>query len=298
MASGFTSADVGRQAGRTFLVTGANAGLGFETSRVLAARGAKVILACRDAARAQSAIAAIRAETPSADLAFVRLDLADLDQVRVAAAEVLGGPRIDVLINNAGVMIPPRSRTAQGVELQFGVNHLGTFAFTGLVHGHVSDRIVLTASLAHKGGTMDYGDLGADRSYLRWPRYQMSKLANLLMMSELDRRLRSAGRTTIALACHPGGALTELSRHLPAPMRLLTPLATPFFNSAAQGTWPTLQAATAAGVAGGDYYGPQGLGEIKGRSGRASSTRTARDPGKAAELWQRSIALSGVDPGI
>jgi NAD(P)-dependent dehydrogenase (short-subunit alcohol dehydrogenase family) len=298
MASGFTAADVGAQTGRSFLVTGANAGLGFETSRVLAARGGRVILACRDAAKAEAAMASIRAETPAADLAFIRLDLADLDQVRAAAAEVLAGQRLDVLINNAGVMIPPRSQTKQGFELQFGVNHLGTFAFTGLIHGHVADRILLTASVAHKGGRMDYSDLGAERGYLRWPRYQMSKLANLLMMTELDRRLKAAGRSTIALACHPGGALTELSRHMPAPVRLLMPLAAPFFNSAAQGAWPTLQAATAPDVAGGDYYGPQGLGEMSGKSGKASSTRTARDPQAAAELWQRSIALSGVDPGI
>lgn len=298
MANGFTVADVGAQTGRTFLVTGANAGLGFETTRVLAARGGKVILACRDVAKAEAAMASIRVETPSADLGFIRLDLADLDAVRAAAVEVLAGPRIDVLINNAGLMIPPKSKTKQGFELQFGVNHLGTFAFTGLIHGQVNDRILLTASVAHKGGRMDYSDLGAERGYLRWPRYQMSKLANLLMMTELDRRLKAAGRSTIALACHPGGALTELARHMPAPLRLLMPLGAPFFNSAAQGAWPTLQAATAPGASGGDYYGPQGLGELSGKSGKASSTRTARDPEQAAELWRRSIELTGVDPGI
>lgn len=298
MRSGFTADDVAQQSGRRFLITGANAGLGLETAKVLAARGAHVILACRDAGRAEAAMDLIRDETPAATLSFQPLDLADLDQVREAAAAVVAGPRIDVLINNAGVMIPPRTLTKQGYELQFGVNHLGTFAFTGLIHGHVDDRIVVTASIAHKNGTMDYSDLDASRSYHNWPRYQMSKLADLLFMYELDRRLSAAGRATQAIGCHPGVAMTELTRHLPLPLRYMTPLATPFFNSAAQGAWPTLQAATGAHVQGGDYLGPQGLGEISGRSGPARATRDARDPKLARDLWRRSIDLTGVDPGI
>lgn len=298
MRSGFTADDVAQQSGRRFLITGANAGLGLETAKVLAARGAHVILACRDAGRAEAAMDLIRDETPAATLSFQPLDLADLDQVREAAAAVVAGPRIDVLINNAGVMIPPRTLTKQGYELQFGVNHLGTFAFTGLIHGHVDDRIVVTASIAHKNGTMDYSDLDASRSYHNWPRYQMSKLANLLFMYELDRRLSAAGRATQAIGCHPGVAMTELTRHLPLPLRYMTPLATPFFNSAAQGAWPTLQAATGAHVQGGDYLGPQGLGEVSGRSGPARATRDARDPKLARDLWRRSIDLTGVDPGI
>jgi NAD(P)-dependent dehydrogenase (short-subunit alcohol dehydrogenase family) len=298
MSRGFTADDVSAQTGRTFLVTGANAGIGFETARVLAARGAHVVLACRDADRATAAMDRIRADTPNAELSFQPLDLADLDQVREAAAAVLAGRRIDVLINNAGVMIPPKTLTKQGFELQFGVNHLGTFAFTGLVHGHIEDRIVITASLAHKGGTVDFSDLSATRSYHKLPRYQMSKLANLLHMFELDRRLGAAGRATQAIGCHPGVAITELTRHLPFPLRGMTPLATPFFNSAAQGAWPTLQAATGAHVQGGDYLGPQGLGEVSGRSGPARATRTARDPKLVKELWERSVELTGVDPGI
>ena len=298
MRSGFTADDVAQQEGRRFLITGANAGLGFETARVLAARGAHVVLACRDAARAEAAMDLIRREVPAAELSFQPLDLADLDQVREAAAAVVAGPRIDVLVNNAGVMIPPRTLTKQGYELQFGVNHLGTFAFTGLVHGHVDDRIVVTASIAHRSGAMDYSDLDASRSYHNWPRYQMSKLANLLFMFELDRRLSAAGRATQAIGCHPGVAMTELTRHLPLPLRYMTPLATPFFNSAAQGAWPTLQAATGANVQGGDYLGPQGLGEISGASGPARATKAARDPKLGRELWERSVDLTGVDPGI
>ncbi|MBU0825876.1 MAG: SDR family NAD(P)-dependent oxidoreductase [Alphaproteobacteria bacterium] len=298
MSKGFTADDVSAQTGRTFLVTGANAGIGFETSKVLAARGAHVVLACRDGVRAEAAMDRIRADTPNAELSFQPLDLADLDQVREAAAAVLAGRRIDVLINNAGVMIPPKTLSRQGFELQFGVNHLGTFAFTGLVHGHIEDRIVITASLAHKGGTIDFSDLSATRSYHKLPRYQMSKLANLLHMFELDRRLSAAGRAAQAIGCHPGVAITELTRHLPFPLRGMTPLATPFFNSAAQGAWPTLQAATGAHVQGGDYLGPQGLGEVSGRSGPARATRTARDPKLARELWERSVELTGVDPGI
>ena len=298
MRSGFTADDVGAQAGRRFLVTGANAGLGLETTKILAARGGHVVLACRDQARAEEAMDRIRVDVPRADLSFQPLDLADLDQVRDAAKAVLAGPRIDVLINNAGVMIPPRTLTKEGYELQFGVNHLGTFAFTGLVHPHVTDRIVITASLAHKSGEMDYSDLDASRSYHKWPRYQMSKLANLLHMFELDRRLGAAARATQAIGCHPGVALTELTRHLPLPLRSMTPLAAPFFNSAAQGAWPTLQAATGAHVQGGDYLGPQGLGEVSGRSGPARATRDARDPKLARELWERSVDLTGIDPGL
>ena len=298
MSRGFTADDVSAQTGRTFLVTGANAGLGFEVSKILAARGAQVILACRDAAKAEAAMDRIRADVPDALLSFQPLDLADLDQVKEAAAPVLAGPRIDVLVNNAGVMIPPRTLTKQEYELQFGVNHLGPFAFTGLVHPHVDDRIVVTASIAHKSGTMDYSDLSASRGYHNWARYQMSKLANLLYMFELDRRLGAAGRATQAIGCHPGVALTELQRHLPLPLRYMTPLAAPFFNSAAQGAWPTLQAATGAHVQGGDYLGPQGLGEVTGRSGPARASRAARDPKLARELWERSVELTGVDPGI
>ena len=298
MRSGFTADDVADQTGRRFLVTGANAGLGFETAKVLAARGAHVVLACRDKDRAAAAMDHIRADTPGAELSFQPLDLADLDHVKDAAAAILGGPRIDVLVNNAGVMIPPRMLTKQGFELQFGVNHLGTFAFTGLVHPHVDDRIVITASLAHKGGAMDYSDLSASRTYHHWQRYQTSKLANLLFMFELDRRLGAAGRATQAIGCHPGVALTELTRHLPLPLRTMTPLAAPFFNSATQGAWPTLQAATGAHVQGGDYLGPQGLGEVSGRSGPARATRDARAPKLGRELWQRSVELTGVDPGL
>lgn len=298
MRSGFTADDVAQQTGRRFLITGANAGLGFETAKILAARGGHIVLACRDEGRAEAAMNRIRVDVPSAELSFQPLDLADLDQVKAATKDVLAGPRIDVLINNAGVMIPPKTLTKQGFELQFGVNHLGTFAFTGLVHPHVDDRIVVTASIAHKSGTMDYRDLDASRSYHNWPRYQMSKLANLLFMYELDRRLSAAGRATQAIGCHPGVALTELTRHLPLPLRTMTPLAAPFFNSAAQGAWPTLQAATGANVQGGDYLGPQGLGEVSGRSGPARATRDARDPKLARELWERSIELTGVDPGI
>lgn len=298
MSRGFSADDVAAQTGRRFLVTGANAGIGFEVSRILAARGAHVVLACRDGDKAEGAMNRIRADVPGAELSFQPLDLADLDQVRDAAKAIVAGPRIDVLVNNAGVMIPPRTLTKQGFELQFGVNHLGTFAFTGLVHGHVDDRIVITGSIAHKSGTMDYSDLSASRGYHNWARYQMSKLANLLFMFELDRRLSAAGRATQAIGCHPGVALTELQRHLPLPLRALTPLASPFFNSAAQGAWPTLQAATGAHVQGGDYLGPQGLGEVTGRSGPARATRMARDPKLARELWMRSIELTGVDPGL
>jgi NAD(P)-dependent dehydrogenase (short-subunit alcohol dehydrogenase family) len=294
---GFTAKDVGDQTGKSFVVTGSNAGIGFEAARVLAARGGHVILACRDKAKADKAMQWIASETPKAKLGFLPLDLADLEAVKSAADELLAGPKVDVLINNAGVMIPPRTLTAQGYELQFGVNHLGTFAFTGLVHAHVKQRIVVTASLAHNSGRMDYSDLAAKRFYVRWQWYGMSKLANLLHMKELDRRLAAAGRKTIAMGCHPGVASTELSRHVPF-AGLIMPLAGLVMNSAAEGAWPTLQAAVDPKAEGGDYFGPQGIGEMRGPSGEASIARAARDEVKAKELWERSIELTGVDPGI
>src|SRR3546814_1627466 len=161
----------------------------------------------------------------------------------------------DVCSSDLGVMIPPRTLTKQGFELQFGVNHLGTFAFTGLVHRHVDDRIVITGSIAHKSGAMDYSDLSASRSYHNWARYQMSKLANLLFMFELDRRLSAAGRATQAIGCHPGVALPELQRHLPLPLRAMPPLASPFLNTAAPEAGTALHEAAGAHVQGRPHQG-------------------------------------------
>lgn len=298
---GFTAGDVPSQQGKCFIVTGANAGLGLAASSVLAARGARVVLACRSADKAQAAMARIRADVPGADLAFLPLDQADLASVRAAVEQAHAEPRIDALINNAGVMYPPLIRTAQGFEPQFGVNHLGTFALTGLLLPKLAAtpgaRVVVTASLAHRFGKIDWNDLDAHKSYKTSQRYADSKLANTLFLYELDRRLRAAGSPVMAVGCHPGVATTELGRHSGA-----TQFAFRYFrrmlNTAEMGAWPTLQAATDPAAEAGGYYGPQGFGEMRGASGPAKRKATARDPQLARRLWDVSIEKTGIDPGL
>jgi NAD(P)-dependent dehydrogenase (short-subunit alcohol dehydrogenase family) len=300
--SGFTASDVPDQQGKCIIVTGANTGLGFEEARVLAKRRARVLLACRDEAKAQAAMTRIRAETPSADLAFLPCDQADLDSVRRAAELASRESRIDVLLNNAGVMRPPLLRTAQGFELQFGVNHLGCFALTCLLLPKLAQtpgaRVVVTASLAHTRGNIAWDDLNADHGYDAWQRYSDSKLANLLFVQELDRRLRAAHSPVMAVACHPGIAGTDLARHLPAAARFAWPLLGLVLNSAAQGAWPALQAATAPDVVPGGYYGPQQWGGARGPSGVAKRTKQSRDPALARRLWDISVQMTGIEPGL
>ncbi len=302
MSNGFTAADVPDQTGRTFLVTGANTGLGFETAKVLAARGARVLLGCRSADKARQAINEIETETPGADLAVVELDQADLASVRRAADQIAAEDRLDVLVNNAGIMMPPKEMTVDGFESQFGVNHLGTFALTALLLpklGEQTDsRVVVTSSIAHRDAKIHFDDIAAERSYRAQDRYRQSKLANLLFMYELDRRLTAAGSSTIAVGCHPGIADTELARHLPSLVRFAVPLFRPFFNSAAEGAWPTLMAATGPDVAGGQYFGPSKRGETAGPAAVAHSTPVARDDALAAGLWELSIEMTGIDPGV
>jgi NAD(P)-dependent dehydrogenase (short-subunit alcohol dehydrogenase family) len=299
--AGFTEADVPDQTGKAVLVTGANAGIGFEIAHMLAARGARVLLGCRDHAKAEDAVARIRQAVPAADLSILPLDLADLDSVREAAAIAAREPRLDALVNNAGVMFPTLARTRQGFEPQFGTNHLGPFALTGLLLPKLAEtpgaRVVVTSSLAHRGGRIDWDDLDAHRSYKRTQRYSDSKLANLLHVLELDRRLRVAGSPVTAVACHPGIAATELMRHS-GPFRWVNPLFGLVLNSAAMGAWPALQAATAPAVEAGGYYGPQRLGEARGPSGPVKRAPQARDAVLARRLWDVSIVKTGVDPGL
>ncbi|MET0589005.1 MAG: oxidoreductase [Novosphingobium sp.] len=299
--SGFTAADVASQEGKCFIVTGANAGIGFETAKVLAAKGARVLLGCRDQDKAAAAIAQIRAVAPNAHMSHLPLDLADLGSVRRAAEIAASEPRIDVLLNNAGVMFPPLTRTSEGFELQWGVNHLGPFALTALLLPKLAEtpgsRVVVTASLAHNRGNIQWGDLHADKGYNRTQRYSDSKLANMLHFAELDRRLRSAGSPVTAIGCHPGVAATELMRHA-GPFRVFTPVFGLLLNTAAQGAWPALQASTADSLKPGGYYGPQGVGEMKGPSGEAKRSSQAADPALARRLWDVSVEMTGIDPGL
>ncbi len=296
MSGRYTENDVPNQTGRTVLITGANTGIGFEAARAFSAKGARVLLGCRDESRAVSAINAIKALTPEADLSWISLDLASLDSVAKAGQRVLEEPRLDLLINNAGVMVPPKTTTIDGFELQFGVNHLGHFALTAhllpMLIRNDDSRIVTVSSLAHKGGVIDYADLQAKVSYSRMKRYQMSKYANLLFTLGLQRRLVAANSPSIALACHPGGSNTELGRHLGPLKYLFLPLEL-LMNSSAECALPTLRAATDPDARGADYYGPAGFGEFSRSAKKVLMDERVYDPEAGDRLWGVSEALTG-----
>jgi NAD(P)-dependent dehydrogenase (short-subunit alcohol dehydrogenase family) len=260
-----------------------------------------VLLGCRSEERAGGAIEQIRAESPEADVEFLPLDQADLASVRAAAERAAAEPRLDVLVNNAGIMGVPRTLTVDGFEAHFAVNHLGTFALTGRLLPKLEEtegsRVVITASLAHRGGRIHWDDIDGAKVYSRQARYQQSKLANLLHMVELDRRLKARGSGTTAVACHPGFAQTEIGRAFPL-IQVAAPLVRALFNTQAQGAWPTLMAATAPGLTGGDYYGPSNWGELSGPGGKAWSSPASRDPELGRRLWELSVEMTGVDPGI
>lgn len=308
MIANFTSTDVPDQTGKTFFVTGANTGIGFEAARVIAGKGGRVLLGCRNPEKGKEALSRIADAYPGADIALVDLDLADLSSVRTAAEIVAQEPRLDVLINNAGVMWNPKTITKDGFESQFGINHLGHFALTGLLLAKLEatpgSRIVTVSSLGHRRGQQDifWDDINADREYHPRTRYYASKLANLLFTYELDRRLRARGSETIAVAAHPGASDTELGRYVTGAfglmMRMATPLTRRFMSTAEQGAWPTELAATAPGVAGGHYFGPGGRGEMSGPATQVDSSRASKDPDKAKRLWDLSIEMTGTDPGI
>ncbi|MFD3399762.1 oxidoreductase [Kribbella sp. NPDC058693] len=288
------------QSGRTVFITGASAGVGRQTAIVLAAAGATVVLGCRDLAKGAAVRDHIRAVTPSARVGVVALDLASLESIREAAKQVCAEhDRIDVLINNAGVMRPPRSTTADGFELQFGTNHLGHFALTGLLLERLlpgaGSRVVTVASPAHRQGRIDFDDLQSERRYRRSAAYAQSKLANLLFTYELQRRLAVAGATTVALAAHPGGARTELNRNLPFLFRGASwGLARPITHPVEIGALSILYAAVDPGALGGEYYGPDGLFEFKGQPTRLESTPRSHDAATQRRLWEVSQQLTDV----
>jgi len=296
----WTVADMPGQSGRTAVVTGANSGIGFEAATVLAQRGAHTVLACRDATKARAAAAGIAAAAPGASISVVPLDLASLASVRAAAAQVLATcPRVDLLINNAGLMWPGYGKTADGFELQFGTNHLGHFALTGLLLVGMlpvpGSRVVTVSSNGHRTGRINFADLQSERHYGQVAAYAQSKLANLMFTYELQRRLTAAGAPTAALAAHPGVAFTELTRHLPAALRSAYPAVGGLFTqSAAMGALPILRAATDPAAAGGEYYGPAGLAQLKGYPVRVSSTARSRDQAAQRRLWAESERLTGV----
>ena len=299
----FAFSDIPTLSGKTALVTGANTGIGLEIARALSRKGARVVLACRDGDKAQAAIDEISAGPERADLACLHLDLANIASVRNAAAEARKEDRIDLLINNAGVMFPPLSHGSTGCELQFAVNHLGHFAFTGLLLDKLAEngggRVVSQSSLAHRGAALDFDNLDAAQGYSRNTFYGQSKLSNLLFAFELDRRLRAANSSVKSVAAHPGIAQTDLTRHMGVAGKLFGPAIGLLLNSSEEGALPALQAATDPRVEGGEFFGPYGFREMSGTlSGPAVATKTAQDPLLAGRLWAKSIEFTGVDPDL
>jgi len=297
----WTATDVPDQSGRVAVITGANSGIGFETANVLAARGAHVVLAVRNLEKGSTAVQRILTEHPHAKLTVQELDLTSLDSVRAAADALRAAfPRIDLLINNAGVMWTPKEITGDGFELQFGTNHLGHFAFTGLVLDQLltvpGSRVVTVASLAHRMlADIHFDDLQWENSYSRIGAYGQSKLANLLFTYELQRRLSASAEPTISVAAHPGGSYTELARNVPTLLhpvyRIVGPL---IFQNASMGALPTLRAAADPAVSSGDYYGPDGIGEQRGNPKLVHSSPRSHDPDLQRRLWTVSEELTGV----
>jgi NAD(P)-dependent dehydrogenase (short-subunit alcohol dehydrogenase family) len=295
----WTTSDIPDQTGRTAIVTGANTGLGFQTVTALAAHGAHVVLAVRNLEKGKDAVQKIAAASPGAAVTLQELDLTSLSSVRAAADELRSKhDGIDLLINNAGVMFTPKSITKDGFELQFGTNHLGHFALTGLLLDRLlptqGSRVVTVSSVGHRiRAAIHFDDLQWERSYSRVGAYGQSKLANLLFTYELQRRLAPRG-TTIAAAAHPGGSNTELMRNMPAPLRVATAAMAPLFQGADIGALPTLRAATDPDVHGGQYFGPDGFGQMRGYPKVVSSSDQSHDESLQRRLWDVSEKLTGV----
>jgi NAD(P)-dependent dehydrogenase (short-subunit alcohol dehydrogenase family) len=301
MSEKWTERDVPDQKGRVAIVTGANTGLGFETARVLAERGASVVLAVRDVEKGKRAAARIAETAPGAEPTVQELDLSSLESVRAAAGELRARhPKIDLLINNAGVGSTLRQTTRDGFELQFGTNHLGHFALTGLLLDQLlpvpGSRVVTVSSLTHRiRGRVRFDDLQGERSYDGMAAYGRSKLANLMFTYELQRRLAAHGAPTIAVAAHPGGANTEIARNSSAAWRLFIAAIAPLLSqSAAMGALPTLRAATDPGVLGGQYYGPDRPGQTRGYPRLVTSSAQSYDVAIQQRLWALSEELTGV----
>lgn len=291
--------------GKTVLVTGGNSGIGYEAARQFARKGARVVLACRDLGKARAAIGTITSAHPDAHVEAMELDLASLASVRACADAFRAAHRaLHVLCNNAGVMALPYRRTADGFEMQIGTNHLGHFALTGLLLDRLLDtdgaRVVTVSSGAHRFGTIRFDDLHWQHGYRKWLAYGQSKLANLLFMYELQRRLEAARASVISVACHPGYAATNLQFVGPRMagsswMEYASQLGNQLFaQTAAMGALPTLYAATAPAVRGGDYIGPDGIGELWGSPKKVQSNARSRDPAAARKLWEISESLTGV----
>jgi NAD(P)-dependent dehydrogenase (short-subunit alcohol dehydrogenase family) len=295
----WTASNVPDQTGRVAVITGANTGIGLETATVLAGKGAHIVMAVRDLDKGKDAASHIATGNPRAQITLQRLDLSSLTSVRAAADELKAAhPQIDLLINNAGVMFTPEGVTPDGVEFQFGTNHLGHYALTGLlldtmlpVHG---SRVVTVSSLAHRvRASTNFDDV--QRPYDRVAAYGRSKLANLLFTYELQRRLSARDADTVSVAAHPGNSRTELFRNSPSWIRVGSALLAPLVSqSPKMGALPTLRAAADPGVQGGQYYGPGGPAEQRGYPKLVHSSAQSHDEGLQLKLWKVSEELTGI----
>ena len=302
MSAKWTAADVPDQSGRVAIITGSNTGIGFGAAAVLAAKGAHTVLAVRNVDKGNDAAARIKAASPEATVTVQKLDLTSLDDIRSAAAELRTQfPRIDLLINNAGVMYTDKSSTKDGFELQFGTNHLGHFALTGELLANLlpvpGSRVVTVSSVGHRiRAKIHFDDLNLDNNYNRVVAYGQSKLANLLFTYELARRLAAKGAPTIATAAHPGAADTDLLRNMPGGIRQVSQFFWSAFvaQSADMGAEPTLRAATDPSVQNAQYFGPGGFGEQKGHPKVVASSAQSHDEAIQRRLWTVSEELTGV----
>lgn len=301
----WNASDIPDLKGKIAVVTGANSGIGYYTCLELARKGAHVVLAARNKERGRAAEERILSEVPNADLQFMKLDLSNIETVKYFAdAFIEEYEKLDILINNAGVMAIPLKRTAQGFEMQFGTNHLGHFALTGLLLDFIDRtpgaRIVNVSSTMYKRGTINFEDPNWDKSYKKWAAYSQSKLANILFTLELHKRLRLAGRKTLVMAAHPGYAATNLQTTGPdmegAKMRRFyyTLMNRIFAQTASQGALPSLYAATSEKAESGKYYGPSGMGHLRGYPQEEAINSSLVNPDVARRLWEESEKLLGI----
>lgn len=299
MTKKWTTTDIPDQTGRVAVITGANTGLGLETARALAGKGAKVVLAVRNTTKGEGALRSILKDHPTADISIQAIDLSSLESVRSAAADLRAAhDRIDLLINNAGVMYTEWQTTEDGFEFQMGVNHLGHFVLTSLLLDRMTDvegsRIVNVASVAHKiKSSLDPETMMSDEKYDRVAAYGRSKLANLLFTYELQRRLEAAGSKTVAVVAHPGVSATELGRNSPKILQITKKITDPILQTPAMGALPQLRAATDLAATGGTYYGPGGIAEFRGHPEIVTSSARSHDKDLQALLWLRSTELTG-----
>jgi len=295
----FKLEDAPSQSGRIAIVTGANIGLGYETTIGLVKKGAKVIMACRNQSKADNAKAAIEKTVPGAELEVMILDLNSLTSVRSFVKTYTNNyDRLDLLINNAGLMIPPLMRTEDGFESQMGVNHFGHFLLTNLLFPTLEKtgkaRVVTLSSNAHKSGKINFENLNAENDYSRMGAYSMSKLACLMFAYELDRRIETSGSSVTAVSAHPGVSNTNLGQYVPRWLyTIFLPLEPLFMHSVENAALPSLYAALGTDVNGGDYFGPTGFSEMKGKPGKVTSKPQSHDKVVAGRLWEVSEELTG-----